>query len=116
MYLQRTVSSAPQHKLQSTGNGVVQLYRYPGLTPSKAKTLLRKAKDKASSSITGIDGELCYNVATSSPLTAEEAETLAWLMRETYEPELLTPDSSLRAGGSDAIVEVRLGTNSLYST
>ena len=34
---------AAQQKLQQqTGAGVVQLYRYPGLTQSKAKTLLRK--------------------------------------------------------------------------
>ena len=35
-------SPAPQQKLQQTGGSVVQLYRYPGLTASKAKTLLRK--------------------------------------------------------------------------
>ena len=39
---QRTAS--PQQALQEGGTGsVVQLYRYPGLTNSKAKTLLRKA-------------------------------------------------------------------------
>ena len=36
----------------------MQLYRYPGLTQSKAKTLLRKAQEKASAKIVGIDGEL----------------------------------------------------------
>lgn len=52
-------AEAPQQKLQAGGGGgVVQLYRYPGLTQSKAKTLLRKAQEKASSKIVGIDGEL----------------------------------------------------------
>lgn len=41
-----------------SGHEVVQLYRYPGLTESKARTLLRKAHEKASTKITGIDGEL----------------------------------------------------------
>lgn len=42
--LQRLTEPAalPQQKLQQTGGGVVQLYRYPGLTVSKANTLLRK--------------------------------------------------------------------------
>jgi len=42
--LQRPTEPAalPQQKLQQTGGGVAQLYRYPGLTASKAKTLLRK--------------------------------------------------------------------------
>lgn len=41
--LQRTATpGAPQQKLQQADGGLVQLYRYPGLTTSKAKTLLRK--------------------------------------------------------------------------
>ena len=41
------------------------------------------------------------------PLSEEQAATLTWLLRETFEPELLTPGSSLRADGStDAVVEV----------
>ena len=31
------------------------------------------------------------------PLSAEEAATLLWLLRETFEPELLTPSSRLAA-------------------
>ncbi len=54
-----TADRAVQEKLQSVRpGGVVQLYRYPGLSESKANTLLRKAHDKASAKITGIDGEL----------------------------------------------------------
>ena len=49
----------------------------------------------------------CYNVEASAPLTAKEAETLSWLLRETYEPELLTADSRFgQPAGSDAVVEV----------
>lgn len=40
----------------------------------------------------------CYNVQVDQPLTAEEAATLLWLLRETFEPELLTPSSRLTAG------------------
>lgn len=59
-HVQRTapVTAAVQQKLQTPAGSVVQLYRYPGLSESKAKTLLRKAHDKASDKITGLDGEL----------------------------------------------------------
>lgn len=88
-----TASSLSEEKLLSCDAGVIQLYRYPGLATSSAKTLLRKAQDKVSDKISGIDGELCYNISTKEPLTTEEASTLAWLLRETFEPELLTPQS-----------------------
>jgi hypothetical protein len=77
--LQRPLAvEAPQQRLVSQGAGVSQLYRYPGLAPSKAATLLRKAQGKASSKIVGLDAELCYNVSTTAPLTPKEADTLAW--------------------------------------
>lgn len=41
---QRPSTAGPQQKLQQAGSGVIQLYRYPGLTQSKAKTLLRKVR------------------------------------------------------------------------
>ena len=75
--------ASPQQKLQSAAGGsVVQLFRYPGLTASKAKSLLRKAQDKASPKITGVDAEMCYNISTTEPLTEREAETLAWYVVE----------------------------------
>jgi hypothetical protein len=52
----------------------------------------------------------CFNVALSRVLTADEAATLAWLLRETYEPERLTPGSRFDSGGKrihgEAVVEV----------
>lgn len=106
---------AQQKLVADSGHEVVQLYRYPGLTQSKARTLLRKAQDKASPKISGIDGELCYNIETSAPLTAKEAETLSWLLRETYEPELLVADTRFsKPAGADAVVEV--GPRMSFST
>ncbi len=45
----------------------------------------------------------CYNVEVDSPLTTEEATTLLWLLRETFEPELLTPSSQLAAEQSTEV-------------
>ena len=51
----------------------------------------------------------CYNISTTAPLTAAEAETLAWLLRETFEPELLTGGTEFASvAANDAIVEARL--------
>jgi hypothetical protein len=62
----------------TAGAGVVQLYRYPGLSETKAATLLHKAQKKVSDGIASVDGELCYNVELAAPLTPQEAETLSW--------------------------------------
>lgn len=50
----------------------------------------------------------------AAPLHPQEASTLAWLLRETFEPELVTPSTSLATAGSDAVVEV--GPRSNFST
>lgn len=95
---------------------MVQLYRYPGLSSSKAKTLLKRAQDKVSSKILEIDAELCYNISTTSSLSAEESSTLAWLLRETYEPELLTCDSQLPGDLSDSVAVIEVGPRMSFST
>jgi len=93
---------------------VIQLYRYPGLSESAVTTLLKRAKAKVTDAITSIDTEQVFNVSVTSPLTGKEAETMAWLLRETFEPELLTPDTRLHASGNSCVVEV--GPRSNFST
>ena len=44
---------------------VVQLYRTPGLSRSAAETLLRRAQQKVSADITGIESELVRHAAAS---------------------------------------------------
>ncbi|KFM22797.1 putative phosphoribosylformylglycinamidine synthase, chloroplastic/mitochondrial [Auxenochlorella protothecoides] len=99
-------AAAVLQKLTAAGPGVLQLYRSPGLSASKAATLLKQAQAKTLPEVTEMDTELCYNISLSQPLTAAEAETLAWLLRETFEPERLTPDSSFQLEPQDAVVEV----------
>ena len=47
--------------------------------------------------------EYCFNILVSETLTVEEVEKLAWLLGETFEPELLGHGSFLKAG---SIVEI----------
>jgi len=51
-------------------------------------------------------------------LTAEEAQTLAWLLRETYEPELLTSDSRFSTTNASVASEtvVEVGPRMSFST
>lgn len=44
----------------------------------------------------------------------QEAGTLTWLLRETFEPQLVTADSALAASANAAVVEV--GPRSTFST
>jgi phosphoribosylformylglycinamidine synthase len=52
-------------------------------------------------------------VELSAPLTSEEAHTLIWLLAETYEPQRLTPSSSL---ASTACTVIEVGPRLNFST
>ncbi len=49
---------APAQVLASSSGEVTRLFRTPGLAPAAAATLLKKAQQKASAAITGIDSEI----------------------------------------------------------
>ncbi|CAG9463945.1 unnamed protein product [Pedinophyceae sp. YPF-701] len=83
---------------------VVQLYRRPGLGEAEAVTLLHKVQ-KRLPEVTDIDMELCYNVELAAPLSDQEASTLAWLLRETYQPEMLRAETAMTPD-KGAVVEV----------
>ncbi|GAX81039.1 hypothetical protein CEUSTIGMA_g8474.t1 [Chlamydomonas eustigma] len=108
------VNGAVISKLTSQDE-VIQLFRYPGLSDSASQTLLRKANAKVADVITSVDGEQCFNVGISSQLSGKEAETLAWLLRETFEPERLTPESKFSPNNSSTTV-VEVGPRSNFST
>ncbi|KDD76052.1 hypothetical protein H632_c378p1, partial [Helicosporidium sp. ATCC 50920] len=95
---------------------VVQLYRAPGLAPSKLSALLESAKRQGCEDVSKIDSELCFNVALSGPLTEDQARVLLWLLSETFEPHLLTSGSRFAAG--EAVVEVgpRMNFSTAWST
>ena len=61
---------------------------------------------------------MCYNIDTVAPLTTEEATTLCWLLRETYEPELLTPTSrfSTSAAAASETTVIEVGPRMSFST
>ncbi|GLC44010.1 hypothetical protein PLESTB_000219600 [Pleodorina starrii] len=108
-------SSIVKHLTAAKPAQVMQLYRYPGLSESTVNTLLRKTHEKVTTAITKIDGEQCYNISLTQSLSTAESETLAWLLRETFEPELLTPTSQLPAN-SPTVTVVEVGPRAAFAT
>eukprot|EP00238_Polyblepharides_amylifera_P004266 CAMPEP_0196596182 /NCGR_PEP_ID=MMETSP1081-20130531/84635_1 /TAXON_ID=36882 /ORGANISM="Pyramimonas amylifera, Strain CCMP720" /LENGTH=1408 /DNA_ID=CAMNT_0041921059 /DNA_START=152 /DNA_END=4378 /DNA_ORIENTATION=+ len=83
--------------------GVAQWYRTPALGPTAVETLLKKVQ-AVLPEVTGIQTEQCFNVQLDQELSTDQKATLEWLVRETYEPELLTTSTQL--GASAQVVEV----------
>eukprot|EP00899_Mesostigma_viride_P024447 jgi/Mesvir1/5187/Mv15320-RA.1 len=105
--------------LTSSSGELIHLYRRPFLGANATATLLHQAQSRVSKDITGIDTEQCYNVDVSRPLNKEQAAKVAWLLRETFEPELLTPATSFaKPGGNEVIIEVgpRMAFTTAWST
>ena len=77
--------------------------------------MAEKARAAVAPDIESVAVETCFNVGLAAPLSEAGAATLAWLLRETFEPERLTRLSSL---ASPTVVEVgpRLSFQSAFST
>ncbi|MGE5173549.1 MAG: phosphoribosylformylglycinamidine synthase [Betaproteobacteria bacterium] len=97
-------------------------FRKPALSAYQTAGLLTTARRKVSHAISGIETELCFNVAADRPLTMDEMRLLRWLLAETFEPEkfsdksFLTPNSGRRT--PDLILEVgpRMNFTTAWST
>jgi len=100
-----------------TKREVIQLFRRPFLSDEAAATLTRRANalPAIAGALASIATEQCFNVEVTSALTPRELETLVWLLRETFEPDLFADASTLRA---DRAIEVgpRLAFQSAWST
>ena len=118
--LQPPADTTPQAALTARP-GVVQLYRSPALTPAACDALAARARAAGLGDVVRVDAEAVYNVSLAAPLPPASAETLAWLLAETYEPEKLSASPRLVAGGGGkgaTVVEVgpRLSFQSAWST
>ena len=91
---------------------LLRLYRAPGLTAAGRHSLLQTARQQISPDIQGIDSEYCFNVDAATGLTAHQLVVLAWLLRETFEPEQFGLESFL---GSDGVV-LEVGPRMSFST
>ena len=117
--------ASPEGKFQTAEGSVVQVYRTPGLSESQRRTLVETAQRKVQSGIVDVEAELCFNISvTEEGLTAEQAKTLGWLLKETYEPEKLTSETTLVPstagggffGGGSSEVMIEVGPRMSFST
>jgi phosphoribosylformylglycinamidine synthase len=89
------------------------------LSEDAANTLVRKVNAKLGRDVLKrVETEQCFNVEHVGALDAAARETLTWLLRETYEPELFGEKSALNAEAGAPTVEVgpRLAFQSAWST
>lgn len=98
------------------------MFRVPLIQDNAAAELLSTVQTKVSNQIVGLRTEQCFNVGLKLSLSDEKVSVLEWLLRETYEPENLGPESFLEtpdeAGLSCVIVEVgpRLSFTTAWSS
>jgi len=98
---------------------LLHFYRAPGLSDAEREALLGRARRRVSSDIQDIDAEFCYNVDAAAPLDDVELGILAWLLRETFEPQgfgresFLVPDRHLLEVGPRMTFSTAWSTNAV---
>ncbi|KAI5060531.1 hypothetical protein GOP47_0024951 [Adiantum capillus-veneris] len=86
-------------KEKSTFNHILHYYRKPFLSESAVAELLKRVQEKVAPHVHSLDTEQCFNVALSSDIGKEKLEVLEWLLKETFEPDLLQCQSLLEKRG-----------------
>ena len=79
----------------SSPSNILHFYRYPGFCgPNQAK--IQTSIKKQFPIVSSVETEFCFNVElesgkggqTNAELSPPERETLMWLLRETFEPDM----------------------------
>ncbi|UCF40695.1 MAG: phosphoribosylformylglycinamidine synthase [Gemmatimonadota bacterium] len=95
---------------------LLHLYRAPGLSPARTHALLLAARQRISPDIGDIETEWCFNIEAAGGNSRAELETMAWLLRETFEPEGFGLQSSLDGDGELLEVGPRMNFTTAWST
>ena len=103
-----------------TGGKVIErFFRRPFMSDEATATLVRKVNARLGrEALARAETEQCFNAECVGGLGAAARETLSWLLRETYEPELFGERSALVHEGGSPVIEVgpRLAFQSAWST
>jgi phosphoribosylformylglycinamidine synthase len=95
---------------------LLHLFRHPGLSAPQTANLLHAARARASSAITGLDTEFCFNVDAERPLSRDEQRVLTWLLAETFAPHGFGERSLLDSAGTVLEVGPRMNFSTAWST
>lgn len=101
---------------------ILHLYRTPALSSFQTEGLLDAVGRQIPVNVRRISTEYCFNIAATSPLTADEMRLLRWLLAETFEPEkfsdksFLTQNSELKTPNRLFEVGPRMNFTTAWST
>jgi phosphoribosylformylglycinamidine synthase len=89
---------------------ILHFFRSPALTDAQRESFLQRLPG-----IEGLEGEFCFNIGITGPLSPEERGVLRWLLSETFGPENFGESTFLDEG---EIIEVgpRLSFQTAWST
>nr|XP_031826710.1 phosphoribosylformylglycinamidine synthase [Nomia melanderi] len=73
--------------------GIIKFYKLPGLRSGQLKNKFNSLA-QISSSITGLETELCYYIETKEPLSDKESELLKWILIPPFEHHSLKNHSA----------------------
>lgn len=118
--LPRAAASAAPTEGKTGAKRVVHFFRRPFMSEEATATLVRKVNATLGrDALARAETEQCFNVeCDAAGLDAAAKETLTWLLRETYEPELFGDATALTHEAKAPVVEVgpRLAFQSAWST
>ena len=95
---------------------LLHLYRTPDLSPAHTRTLLSDIQQHISQNIRNIQTEYCFNIQADTPLSSQQQEQLAYLLRETFEPDQFGDRSFLTNSGTLLEVGPRMNFTTAWST
>ncbi len=95
---------------------LLHLYRAPGVTDAERQALLDLARRHVTADIDTVETEICFNIDSQRALSSAQQETLAWLLRETFDPRGFAPTSFLDAEGEVIEVGPRMTFTTAWST
>ncbi len=93
----------------------MHLYRTPCLSAAHKRSLLHELRQVGLSDIEDIESEFCFNIYPDE-LSEEKLGTLAWLLRETFEPAQFGQTSFLDGNGDVLEVGPRMNFSTAWST
>ncbi|MBT3606101.1 MAG: phosphoribosylformylglycinamidine synthase [Candidatus Latescibacteria bacterium] len=95
---------------------LLHFFRTPALSPAQKQTILQTAQQTVSSKIRDIETEYCFNIQADTPLSTDQQDHLAWLLRETFEAKAFSDQSFLKNTGTVLEVGPRMNFSTAWST
>ncbi|XP_076232300.1 phosphoribosylformylglycinamidine synthase [Calliopsis andreniformis] len=94
--------------------GIIKFYKVPGLKSGQLKNKLNNIV-QISSSVTGLETELCYYIESKEPLNEEELKLLKWILIPPFEQDSLKNCSVFDEHSKENLI-IEIGPRLNFST